>query len=323
MIIRLTRRGALALGSGTLMAAVLGRPALAAASEIRIGWQKGGVVALLKGTGLLEERLAPQGVTVSWSEFSSGPPLLEALAAGALDFGHTGDVPPLFAHSAGGDIVFVGYYEGSAAGSAILVREGSGIETLADLKGRSLAFKRGSSAHNVALQLLRTAGLTLDDVTQVDLAPPDAAPAFQSGAVDAWSIWDPYTAIAEAEAGVKVLATADGVLPAINFFSASRPFAESNGPLIVTLIETLREVGQGAQADLDATVAAFAESTGVDPNVLRVVAARPGNDYGNLGFIGPEQIAYEQNLADDFLDQGIIPGPLDIASKVWTPETAS
>lgn len=157
MTIRLTRRGALALGSGTLMAAVLGRPALAATTEIRIGWQKGGVVALLKGTGLLEERLASQGVTVSWSEFSSGPPLLEALAAGALDFGHTGDVPPLFAHSAGGDIVFVGYYEGSAAGSAILVREGSGIETLADLKGRSLAFKRGSSAHNVALQLLRTA----------------------------------------------------------------------------------------------------------------------------------------------------------------------
>lgn len=277
------------------------------------------MVALLKGTSLLEERLAPQGVTVAWSEFSSAPPLLEALAAGALDFGHTGDVPPLFAHSAGGDIVFAGYY----AGSAILVREGSGIETLADLKGRSLAFKRGSSAHNVALQLLRSVGLSLDDVTQVDLAPLDAAPAFQSGAVDAWSIRDPCTAIAEAEAGVQVLATADGVVPALNFFSASRPFAEANGPLIVTLIETLREVGQGAQADLDATVAAFAASTGVDPEVLRVVAARPGNDYGDLGFMGPDQVAYEQGLADDFLDQGIIPASLDCASKVWIPDTAS
>lgn len=319
MTIRLTRRSALALGSGAALAGALGLPARAQASEIRIGWQKGGVVALLKGTGLLEQRLGPKGITVAWNEFSSGPPLLEALAAGALDFGHTGDVPPLFALSAGADIRLVGYYAGSAAGSAILVREDSGIATLADLKGRRLAFKRGSSAHNVALQLLRTAGLSLADVEQVDLAPPDAGPAFAGGTIEAWSIWDPYTAIAEAQPGVRVLATADGVVPAYNFFSASRPFSEANGELIVQLIDALREVGASAQKDLDATVAAFAASTGVEPEVLRVVASRPGNDYGDLGLIGPAQIAYEQGLADDFLAEGIIPAKLDIAAAVWTP----
>jgi sulfonate transport system substrate-binding protein len=323
MTIRLTRRGALALGSGTLLSMGLGLPARAQANEIRIGWQKGGVVALLKGTGLLEERLAPRGVTVAWNEFSSGPPLLEALAAGALDFGHTGDVPPLFAHAARGDILFVGYYEGSPAGAAILVKDGSGIETLEDLQGRSLAFKRGSSAHNVALQLLRTVGLSLADVEQVDLGPPEAGPAFASGAVDAWSIWDPFTAIAEAQEGTRVLATAEGVVPSLSFLHGNRAFTEANPDLIVTVIEALQEVGAAAQGDLDATVAAFAEATGVDPEVLRVVASRPGNDYGAIGYLRPEDIAYEQALADDFLAEGIVPVALDIASKVWTPPNES
>ena len=88
--------------------------ARAAASEFRIGWQKGGVFALAKTTGALEKRLAPRGVTVSWAEFTSGPPLLEALGANAIDFGSTGDIPPLFAQAAGGDLVYVAASKGSA-----------------------------------------------------------------------------------------------------------------------------------------------------------------------------------------------------------------
>ena len=231
-------------------------------ARFRIGWQKGGVVALLKGTGELERRFDEKGVSVSWSEFTSGPPLLEALGAGALDFGSTGDVPPLFAHAARGNLLFVGAAKGSDTGSAILVRDGGGIETLEDLKGKRLAFKRGSSAHNVALRLLLTVGLSLDDVEQIDLAPPDAGPAFANGSIDAWSIWDPYTALTEAQPGTRVLVTADGVVPSYSFFSANGDFARDNEALVVGVIEALRAVGEAAQSDLDGTVRAFAEATG-------------------------------------------------------------
>jgi sulfonate transport system substrate-binding protein len=155
------------------------------ARTFRIGWQKGGVLALAKASGSIEAKLAPRGITVEWSEFTSGPPLLEALGANALDFGSTGDVPPLFSQAAGGDLVYVAASKGSLDGSAILVKQDSPIQSLADLKGKKLAFKRGSSAHNFVVKALRTAGLTPEDVTALDLGPSDAAPAFATGQVDA------------------------------------------------------------------------------------------------------------------------------------------
>lgn len=318
MTARLTRRGALALGTGTALSALIAAPARAAAGALRIGYQKGGVVALLKGQGLLEQALSPQGIRVDWREFTSGPPLLEALGAGAIDFGHTGDVPPLFALSARQNVVFVGTYAGSPQGSAVLVRKDSPIRTIADLKGRKVAFKRGSSAHNVILQVLRSAGLSLDDITPVDLAPPDAAPAFAQGAVDAWSIWDPYTAIAEQSPDTRVLATLDGIARSWSFLLANGGYARDNGATILTLVDKLHEAGAAADADLEGTVAAVSRATGVDPAVVRVVAERPGMDYADVGLIPPEAVAYEQQLADDFHALGVIPRKLDIAASVWT-----
>jgi sulfonate transport system substrate-binding protein len=167
----ISRRQTLGLFGAAAATAVLPaiRPARAAATEFRIGWQKNGVLALAKRRGAIEKRLADKGITVSWSEFTSGPPLLEALGAGALDFGATGDVPPLFAQAAGGQLYYVGTYRGSAAGSAIVVRKDSDIKTVEDLKGKKVAFKRGSSAHNVTVKILRKAGLKIDDVELVDL----------------------------------------------------------------------------------------------------------------------------------------------------------
>lgn len=147
------------------------RASAANSKTIRIGWQKNGVLALAKSQGALEETFKDQGIEITWSEFSSGPPLLEALGAGALDFGPTGDVPPLFAQAAGGNLLYVGTYAGTPAGSAILVHKDAPLQSLADLKGRKLAFKRGSSAHNFAIKALRKGGLAPDDVTLVDLSP--------------------------------------------------------------------------------------------------------------------------------------------------------
>ena len=118
----LSRRDTLKLfAAGAAVAALPALPVRAATTEFRIGWQKGGVFALAKADGSLEKRLAPLGLAVSWNEFTSGPPLLEALGANAIDFGSTGDIPPLFAQSAGGDLVYVAATKGAVDGSAILV----------------------------------------------------------------------------------------------------------------------------------------------------------------------------------------------------------
>ncbi|AYD01078.1 aliphatic sulfonate ABC transporter substrate-binding protein [Neorhizobium sp. NCHU2750] len=321
---RHTRRQALALiGAATAgMALPFGGQAMAATKELRIGWQKNGVLALAKSQGALEKRFADRGIKVSWSEFTSGPPLLEALGAGALDFGPTGDVPPLFAQAARGNLVYVGTYRGSSEGSAILVRKDSPIEKIEDLKGKKLAFKRGSSAHNVAVKVLRKGGLQPSDVTLVDLAPPDAAAAFKNGSIDAWSIWDPYTAIAEADPQTRVLTTADGILDTWSYFLGNGDFAAANGELIVEVIDELKKVGGAAQANFDETVKAIASITGVPEDITKVVLSRKGADLGAVATVSDDAVKYQQALADEFYDLKIIPRKLDVGDIVWRPKAS-
>ena len=76
---------------------------------VRIGYQKYGKLVLLKSKGTLEPKLAANGYKVVWTEFPSGPPLLEALNVGAIDFGNTGEAPPIFAQAAGAPIQYVAY----------------------------------------------------------------------------------------------------------------------------------------------------------------------------------------------------------------------
>jgi sulfonate transport system substrate-binding protein len=320
----ITRRGTLGLLAGATGAVFLPhiRRAGAATTTLRIGWQKNGVIALAKSQGALEALLKDRGIEVKWSEFSSGPPLLEALGAGALDIGPTGDVPPLFAQAAGGNLRYVGTYKAAAGGSAILVQKDSPLKTLEDLKGKKVAFKRGSSAHNVTVKALRKAGLTLSDITPVDLAPPDAAAAFRSGSIDAWSIWDPYFAVAEKEPTTRVLSTAEGIVDPWSYFLANGDFVEANPDLVPLILKELANVGTKAQANIDATAKSLAAITGVPEDVTRVSLTRPGADLGRVSLVPDEAIAYQQALADEFYNLKIVPKKLKVTDIVWRPKAS-
>jgi sulfonate transport system substrate-binding protein len=312
----ITRRQTLGLFGAAAATAILPsvKPARAAATEFRIGWQKNGVLALAKRRGALEKRLADQGITVSWSEFTSGPPLLEALGAGALDFGATGDVPPLFAQAAGGALYYVGIYRGSPAGSAILVRKDSPIKTLEDLKGRKVAFKRGSSAHNVTVKALRKAGLAPQDVQQIDLAPPDAAAAFKNGSIDAWSIWDPYLALAELKENARVIAFDKDVHKPNAFYIANTDFVEKYPSLVAKLNTTFASEGVWANGHHEDVAKAQADATGVD-----IEAVRRFVDRSNFRVVplDAEVIASQQAVADRFAKLGLIPKPVNVSDIVW------
>ena len=314
-----TRRSTLKLLASAAALAALPAAGLAqeTATEFRIGWQKGGVFALAKTSGAIEKRLEARGIKVTWAEFTSGPPLLEALGANAIDFGSTGDIPPLFAQSAGGDLVYVAASKGSVAGSAILVKKDSPFQTIADLKGKKVAFKRGSSSHNFAVKALRSAGLTLNDIDAVDLGPPDAAPAFASNQLDAWIIWDPYYAIAEQAPDTRVLATTEGLVDAWGYYLANGGYTKTNPTIVAEVIDELIKVGTAAQANLDATVGQISQATGVPEPIQKIVLNRKGADLGNIHPLDADILAYQQGLADEFFELGIIPRKLSIGDVFW------
>jgi sulfonate transport system substrate-binding protein len=319
-----TRRQTLGLFGAAAAATILPqvRSAKAAATTLRIGWQKFGVLPLAKASGALEKRLEAKGVSVEWNEFTSGPPLLEAVGAGALDFGVSGDVPPLFAQAAGGDLLYVGAYRGPAAFHGLLVQKDSPIQKLEDLKGKKIAYKRGSSAHNFALKVLAKARLSLADITEVDLPPPDAGAAFKTGSIDAWAIWDPFFAVAEADPQTRVLTTSEGLLDNWGYFLGNGTFTGANPEVIVDVIDELAKVGAAAQANLDDTVKALAQITGVPADITRVTLTRSQADLGKISLVPDAALTYQQALADDFYKLKIVPKQLKVSDIVWHPKAS-
>jgi len=171
----------------------------------RIGHQKGWL-SLLKARGTLEKRLTPLGVSVTWTEFNAGPVQLEALNVGSIDFGDVGEAPPIFAQAAGAPLVYAGATVPRPGVEAVVVPKDSPIRSVADLKGKRVAYNKGSNVQYFLVKLLEKHGLKYSDVQSVFLAPPDARAAFEKGAVDAWVIWDPFLAAAQKTLDARLLA---------------------------------------------------------------------------------------------------------------------
>jgi sulfonate transport system substrate-binding protein len=192
--------------SSSLTAALAG-PANSAEplKELRIGYQKIGALLIVKAQKALEQRFEPQGVSVRWVEFAFGPPLLEALGAGAIDYGYTGDSPPIFAQAARANLLYAGAIPAPGYGQAIVVPADSSIQDVSGLAGQRVAVAKASSAHNLLVAALESVKLPWSGIAPVYLAPPDAAAAFVRGAVGAWSIWDPFLAIADLKQKARAL----------------------------------------------------------------------------------------------------------------------
>src|SRR5580700_10185955 len=156
----------------------------AAEKVVRVGYQKYGTFLLLKARGLLEKKLAPLGFSVAWTEFPVGPQLLEALNVGALDFGITGEAPPIFAQAAGAPLVYVANEPAAPLSEAILVPKDSPIHAVAELKGKKVALNKGSNVHYLLVKALEKARVRYADITPVFLKPSDARAAFEHGDVD-------------------------------------------------------------------------------------------------------------------------------------------
>ena len=282
---------------------------------LRIGYQKNGILVVAKQQGIIERRLEPLGHTVRWVEFSFGPPLLEALSLDGIDFGQTGDAPPIFAQAARSSLVYAAAQEGGSSGIGILLPKGSPVRSLADLKGKRVAFAKASSAHNLTVAALEKAGLRYADIEPVTLAPADAAAAFTRGSVDAWTIWDPYLAIAEEGDGVRVLALATEITPQNNFFLARRAFAETQGAVLVATIDALSEVAAWCRQNRGVVAAVLSKGTGVPLPATRRAVDRA--EYV-IGPMTERIIAEQQAVADRFHALKLIPKPIRIADAVWT-----
>lgn len=281
---------------------------------LRIGYQKWGTFSILKASGELAKAFEPKGVKLEWIEFPAGPPLLEALNAGSIDIGHTGDSPPLFAQAA--DIPFV-YFAASSTSpesSGILVKRDSNIREAKDLRGRRVGFAKGTSAHTLVLHFGDKNGLSPSDIVSVYLAPADGRVALEAGSIDAWSIWDPYLAAAERQGGLRELSNGRGYVEGREFYLASKNIADHDPQLLREFLDQLVRVKAWAKARPSEVNGFLAAETGIELNAVELAESRR-NRYDTES-LSAALIASQQSLADRYLELGLLPKKIDVKADV-------
>jgi sulfonate transport system substrate-binding protein len=271
---------------------------------LRIGYQRFGGLSLVKARAA-----APDA---QWSLFESGPAVTEALKAGAIDIGQTGEAPPIFAAAAKIPFSIVGTSAPIPKGEAVLVKKAKGYKSFADLRGRTVALNKGSNVHWLLVKLLEANKMTLADINVKYLKPAEGRPAFDNDQVDAWIIWDPYFALAE-QPGVQVLADATGLANNREYILVHPDAIKNKAARIKTFLDTYQKTTTWGIANPEERAKVLAPELKIDEAVTTRALARAAQP---LAPLTPEVGAELQSIADGFTELKLIPGSVDMKARV-------
>jgi len=284
--------------------------------ELRVGYQIFGMLNILKAHGIFESRLAASGTAVRWIGFPAGPQLLEALHAGEVDIGATGDVPPIYAQSTGTALVYTAYEPPAPQNVAVVVPRGSSIRDAAGLRGKRLVFNQWSNVHYLVVRGLESHGLSLQDLTIMHAPPQESRLALAGEKADAWALWDPLLTIAQRSREVRVLFDGRGLVLNHEFHLARRDFAAAHPDIISLSHQELRRIGRLLGAQALETARAVSPKMGIDVPTLEIMFKRLTH---GTRLIDQNVIWEQQKIADRFYALGLIGKPISVRDAVWTP----
>jgi sulfonate transport system substrate-binding protein len=281
---------------------------------LHIGDQAGsGAEALLTAAGLINKL----PFKADWADFTSGPPMLQAMGSGSVDVGSVGDAPPVFAAAGGSQIAVVAALNADPHAAALLVPKNSPITSVAQLKGKSIAVAQGSSADYHMLAILTKAGLTVKDVTPDYLQPADAQAAFASGHVAAWDVWSPFIEQAVAQDHARILVNGSTIGQTYSWVVASRAALSdpAKAAAIKDYLKLLEQAYSWVGTHQSAWATAWAKATGLPVSVM---AQAVKDDLNTPVAITPAVISSEQSVANAFTAAGLIPGHVDFSKFAVT-----
>ena len=282
--------------------------------ELRIGYQKFGNLGMLKARQSLEERFVQQGVTVLWSEFPAGPQLLHALQNNEIDFGTTGEVPPILAQAQNSSLIYVAYEPPSPHSVAMVVAQDSPIYHCSDLRGKRIAVNRGSNVHYLLLQMLDEHGLTLDDV-RVNYTPlryPLTPSDFHS--VDAWMMWDPLLSDAQLSGDMRIIEDGHGKVLNQQFYLSRRDFAQRSADLLKIVLDELKQTGIFIATHPENVAQLLSQELGLPQASLALALSRRQHE---PRAINRTVMRDQQTIADRFYALGLLSKAIKIREAVW------
>ena len=317
----ITRRQSIALLGGT--AAALALPACgdtAARKDVVFATQKSGVPFLAETRGDFAKRLQARGFgPVTWVEFASGPPLIEAIRAGAVDIGLVGDTPVAYAQAANTDLNYVAAQSfPGLIGSGLLVPAKSSVTRLDQLRDKRIAYTKGSAAEFTLAASLKQVGLTLNDIRIANLSPGDAQTALANGSVDGWVVWDPFFTLAQARGGAREIPLPPTGVNTTAFYIASGTFVRDRTDALRATLDELRAEAAWGNANRTYYRDQVARATRLPPAVLDGMLARYKGFLFAVDPVTPAIIANQQKVSDYLFQAGVLPRKVDAAKAAWT-----
>jgi sulfonate transport system substrate-binding protein len=254
------------------------------------------------------KRLDDVPYEIVWSQFPNAAPLLEALNAGAIDSGIGGDSAFIFAAGTDAKIKAIGAQASRGIGPVVLVRRDSPIRSLADLAGRKVATPRGSISHNHVLAVLEAYDQPYDAVSFAFLSPSDGRAALQSGAVDAWAIWDPNAAMAEQE-GARILPGKQNLAPGYALMFGREGAIAEKRALLQDYHDRLYAGWEWSAKNRDAYAELMHKDTGLALDILRITQGRADRVPAK---VDEALIAQQQDTADRYFRAKVIDRKLNV-----------
>ena len=296
--------------------------------QLKIGYPEGMTnLEVLRDQGLLETRLRPLGLSITWSSFLSASSLIEALSNGTIDFCGGGGTASIFSQAA--DHVFVRVAKEkytSPKGQAILVPEDSPIQTLADLKGKKIAFDKGSSSHYVLVRALAKVGLEFSDIEPVYLTQPEALPVFRRGEIDAWVIWVPYR-LTQARSAYPGRSIADlesifddkASLEVPTYYYAIPELVRDYPDLLKVILEEVNEAGTWAKRQELEVAQRLAAQHEIDPSIIETLQKHSAERA--IIPIDDQSLTALQHQANTFRELNLIPERVNVKDGTYSLQT--
>ncbi|WP_423493158.1 aliphatic sulfonate ABC transporter substrate-binding protein [Lacticaseibacillus paracasei] len=282
---------------------------------VTIGYQKADPVDIARQHGELIKKMKAKGYQVVFKEFSDGAALMTALKSGAIDYARVGDTPPVTAKAAGTDIALIAAGATKEYGSGILVGKNSQITNLKQLKGKTIAYQKGTAAQYLIIQVLKKAGLSTNDVKLVNMDQSSASVAFAKGSVDAWVTWDPYTATAQVNQGAKLLTNGTGLAKNRDFLISTQNYAKTHTALSKLLTTYINDDMTWANNHHTQLIAMLSKTLKLSDAVIQKMVER--RTYAMTLVKADSSIVDEENqIANTFYQEGVVTEKVDMKTTL-------
>lgn len=212
-----------------------------------------------------EDSLTPKGIKIDYTEFQTLPSINEALATGKADLVFEAEPPAIIGRAANIDIQIRDI--SCSLVQEILVHPKSKIKSIADLKGKKIAVLAGTSSHYGVLKLLKNNNIPLASVQIIDMSPPDAKAAFESGQVDAWAVWPPFVEQETVGGMGRTLPKGDAYINSIMAVRGS--FVKENPETFATIDHVYNITKQWMEANPDSAMSIVSQQLNVPLKIIQ------------------------------------------------------